>query len=226
LAQEDAVAIAAGDLVGAFKAVPDQRVPEGPATAVTGDLFDIRVDLNLIQGPGIFSARRRLWLGSGHREAPVLTKYLRFKVYQGIRKSPSRTGGRPDLAQNLPTPHFTDNPVILGRVDHYLTIDIAVEAVLQSWRMSLFSYEWVDKNGKIKSAGDLKPEDQERRKAVEIALTHETPLERPVLGIGLLDNVEIGSGRAIFLTLAALGYGTIPVHIPKTHEKEFAPFRA
>jgi hypothetical protein len=46
------------------------------------------------------------------------------------------------------------------------------------------------------------------------------------LGIGLQDNVEIGSERAVLLTLAALGYETMPVHIPKSNESDFKHFRA
>jgi hypothetical protein len=41
-----------------------------------------------------------------------------------------------------------------------------------------------------------------------------------------MENVEIGAGRAVFLTLAALGAKKLPVHIPKTHEDEFSPFLA
>ena len=44
--------------------------------------------------------------------------------------------------------------------------------------------------------------------------------------IGMMDNVEIGVGRAELLTLAAAGIETMPVHIPKSSESDFKPFRA
>jgi hypothetical protein len=122
-------------------------------------------------------------------------------------------------------PYFIDNPVILGREGHYLTVDVAVPAILESWRLSLFSYEWMQKDGRLKAPDELPPQDRERFHAITDSLKCGAPLERPILGIGLMDNVEIGSGRATFLTLAALGYDRVAVHIPKTHEKEFAPFR-
>jgi len=98
--------------------------------------------------------------------------------------------------------------------------------VLESWRMSLFSYEWVLPDGRIKDLAELSEAEQPKRKIVEDALKNGDKLEKPVLGIGLLENVEIGSGRATFLTLAANGCKTMPVHIPKSSTKEFAPFLA
>lgn len=121
---------------------------------------------------------------------------------------------------------FIANPVISGREDRYATINIKVDAVLESWRMSLFSYEWVLPDGRIRSAGELSETERPKRDAVEDNLKRKAPIEIPILGIGLMDNVEIGSGRATFLTLAAHGCKTMPVHVPKTNVKEFASFLA
>ena len=49
-------------------------------------------------------------------------------------------------------------------------------------------------------------------------------LPRPVLGWGLFDCVEIGSGRDVFLTLAALGMRHIPVHAPRSMIEALTPF--
>lgn len=121
---------------------------------------------------------------------------------------------------------FIANPVIIGREDRYATINIKVDAVLESWRMSLFSYEWILPDGRIRSAGELSDTERPKRHAVEDSLKRKVPLETPILGIGLMENVEIGSGRATFLTLAAHGCKTMPVHVPKTNVKEFASFLA
>ena len=123
-------------------------------------------------------------------------------------------------------PKFIDNPVISGRNDRYTTITINVPAVLESWRISLFSYEWLLPDGRIRSIAELPAQEQPKRQEVEDKLKSGKPIEKPVLGIGLMDNVEIGSGRAIFLTLAAHGCTSIPVHIPNSNTKEFDPFRA
>lgn len=120
---------------------------------------------------------------------------------------------------------FVDNPLIAGRQDRYATITIDVTKVLESWRISLFSYEWVGADGRIKDLAELPPQEQPKRQDIESRLSAGAPLEKPVLGIGLMDNVEIGSGRATFLTLAAHGCKALPVHIPKSNTKEFDAFR-
>lgn len=117
---------------------------------------------------------------------------------------------------------FVPNPAVRDSPDKYRDVDVGVAAVLKSWKSSLFSFEWMDGDGRIKPADDLKGADRDARSRVEQALHDGEKLEKPVLGIGLLDNIEIGSGRATFLTLADLGYHFIPVHIPLSHEKEFS----
>ncbi len=126
----------------------------------------------------------------------------------------------------MTSPTFIDNPVVTARQDRYTTIIIDVGAVLESWRISLFSYEWLTPEGRIKNLDELPQQEQPKRQEIESRLQNGAALEMPVLGIGLMENIEIGSGRAVFLTLAAHGCKTIPVHIPVSSTKEFAPFRA
>ncbi len=121
---------------------------------------------------------------------------------------------------------FIDNNAIASRPANYVTVTVDVGKILESWRESLFSYEWVLPDGRLKSREELPPAEQPKRAKVEETLSKGAPLEKPVLGIGLMENVEIGAGRAVFLTLAALGAKKLPVHIPKTHEDEFSSFIA
>lgn len=122
-------------------------------------------------------------------------------------------------------PHFTDNPVAVNRADHYMEITVDTAKVMKSWRESLFSFEWLMPDGRIKSAAELSETERPRREAVENALAGKQALEKPILGIGMMDNVEIGSGRPTFLTLVAQGAKTIPVHIPRSNEADFKKFR-
>ncbi len=119
---------------------------------------------------------------------------------------------------------FTDNPAIKGREDHYEAVTVSIPAILKSWRHSLFSFEWLTADGRIKAPEDLPEGERSKRRSVEDLLARGEPLETPVLGIGLMENVEIGAGKAVFLTLAAHQADTIPVHIPKSHAGDFKPF--
>lgn len=120
--------------------------------------------------------------------------------------------------------HFTDSPSIKGREDRYLTVRVRVKDVLKSWKKSLYSFEWLLPDGTIRTLDDLPLHERDKRLKVEKHLSSGDTLSRPVLGIGIMDNVEIGAGRDVFLTLAAKGLTDIEVHIPASNQKEFSKF--
>ncbi len=119
---------------------------------------------------------------------------------------------------------FIANPAVKGRRDHYLDVTVDTAKILKSWQSSLYSFEWMLPDGRIKSRDELPASEQLKRDEAEEKIRDGKKLDKPILGIGLLENVEIGSGRALFLTLAATGLKEIPVHIPKSNEDEFKPF--
>lgn len=119
---------------------------------------------------------------------------------------------------------FISNPVIKGREDRYQTVTINIPRIIESWRKSLFSFEWMLPDGRIKSRDELPEKEQPKRDEIEARIAAGQHLEIPVLGIGLLENVEIGTGRAILLTLAARGLEAMPAHIPVSHREEFEDF--
>lgn len=122
--------------------------------------------------------------------------------------------------------NWADSPAIKGREERYVTLDVDVARTIESWRRSLYAFEWLTEEGEIRAPGELGEAEAEKRRAVEAALDNTAALDKPVLGIGMFDNVEIGAGRAVFLTLAAQGATTLPVHIPKSQREEFSAFLA
>ena len=117
-----------------------------------------------------------------------------------------------------------DNSAIRGREKNFAIVTIALAPVLASWRESLFAYEWLHKDGSLKTPDEQSGSVREKRQAITEQIRKGAPLERPVLGIGILDTVEIGSGRDVLLTLAVHGLSQIEVHIPKSHAEELKPF--
>ena len=124
------------------------------------------------------------------------------------------------------TLNLIDNKAAIARPDQYICIDIDTAAVLKSWQLSVYSFEWLERDGSIKPQSALKETEQEKRMLVENAVQNNAPIEKPLLGIGIQDNVEIGSGKAVLLTLADKGIKTLPVHIPKSNESDFKSFLA
>lgn len=125
---------------------------------------------------------------------------------------------------SLPT--LIDNKAASAKPEAYTAINIDIKKTLKSWQLSLYSYEWLTPEGVIKPIDEMNEAEAQKRKDVETALNDNAPLEKPILGIGIQDNIEIGSGRAVLLTLAAQGVETLPVHIPKSNESDFKDFLA
>lgn len=124
----------------------------------------------------------------------------------------------------LPDITFIDNKVTLTKQGAYRVENVRVGKVLESWKFSLFSFEWLTPDGFIRDVDDLPEAEQQKYQSILTSMSQNVPIERPVLGIGVMDNIEIGSRRDVFLTLAKQGFSTLPVHVPTAHLKEFTPY--
>jgi hypothetical protein len=122
------------------------------------------------------------------------------------------------------TLHFIDNKAIKGREDKFTTVTVSLAPVLAAWKESLFAHEWITKDGLPKPVEQLSDIVREKREAVERHLKEGAMLERPVLGLGILDNLEIGAGKDVLITLAAHHHEIISVHIPTSHMSDFRLF--
>lgn len=120
--------------------------------------------------------------------------------------------------------NLTDNPAIAGRAERYITVKIDVARVLEGWRLSLMAHEWLTPDGKLRDIDQLNMLDRDKVLKARRTISNGQDIPRPVLGIGMLDNVEIGAGRDVFCALAMEGVTTIDVHIPRANESEFNPY--
>ncbi len=122
------------------------------------------------------------------------------------------------------TLHFIDNKAIKGREDKFTTVTVAIIPVLASWKESLFAHEWVTKDGLPKPADQLSENAREKKAIIEKFLAEGAAIERPVLGLGILDNLEIGAGKDVLVTLATNNHDKVSVHIPTSHINDFKLF--
>lgn len=118
------------------------------------------------------------------------------------------------------------NTSIKGREEQFILKDVSCDQILKSWRYSLFSHEWLDQDGAVLNIQQMNTQERQKRQDITEKINTGDVLQYPVLGLGLSDNVEIGSGRAVFLTLAANGYKNLPVHLPKSCLEEFQDYLA
>lgn len=121
-------------------------------------------------------------------------------------------------------PVFTDNPAALSLASRYTEVLIDATKVLQDWRQSLFAHELVDSNGFVKGDEDINESRLEKRESVRRRLQTGQALEKPILGIGIFDNVEIGAGSDTLATLVMEGITVLPVHVRANQIDEFKAF--
>ncbi|HEY8963147.1 MAG TPA: hypothetical protein VIN59_01660 [Alphaproteobacteria bacterium] len=132
----------------------------------------------------------------------------------------------PKTADQPVTPIFSDSRVAQNNAAQYAEILVDAAKILQNWRASLMAHEYLDKNGIVKSDDDITESRLEKREQIRQSLRNGESLEKPVLGIGIFDNVEIGAGADILVTLFLDGHSVIPVHVRKSQMNDFSPFRA
>jgi hypothetical protein len=122
-------------------------------------------------------------------------------------------------------PVFADNPVAAAQPDRYAEITVDAVKVLQDWRQSLLAHELIDKNGFVKGDEDITETRLEKRERIRLRLSAGQALEKPILGIGIFDNIEIGAGSNILATLVMEGVTTLPVHVRSSQLRDFDAFK-
>lgn len=108
---------------------------------------------------------------------------------------------------------LVDNPS--ANKEMFTVQEIYLPDALKAWKDSVFSYEWLNENAKVKSIEMLQPDQQEQFSVIKESIERGEIMPRPVLGIGIMENIEIGAGKALMMTIAALGYTHISAHIPR-----------
>ena len=114
-----------------------------------------------------------------------------------------------------------DNASLKGREEKFTLMKVNLKKVIADWQDSLFSFEWLEPDGTVRSLKTLSADRTEQYQKIESLYKNNGALERPVLGLGMMDNVEIGSRKEVLLTLYKLGVSTLEVHVPKTCSEDF-----
>ena len=110
-------------------------------------------------------------------------------------------------------PQFYDHEVVQKTPQDYSEMNISPEKILNSWQSSMFACEILDKSGKVKPESDMAPETLKKYLDAMEMIKRGEDIPKPILGIGLMDNIEIGIGREIIAAAANLSLPNIPLHI-------------
>lgn len=122
------------------------------------------------------------------------------------------------------TPRFMDHPSVSANPGAYGNGSLDVEKALPSWKQSLIAYKWLDAEGRPKKPDALDDEQRAQRDDILRILAKGDALPKPIIGLGMFDNVEVGSGAGIIATLADIGVKILPVHLRIAQEKGLKKF--
>lgn len=119
---------------------------------------------------------------------------------------------------------FIANPIAAKSTADYADVMIDVKKALKSFQLSMFSFEVMHKDGSLRDLEDLNDKQRSLRRAVFDKILKNEPLTMPVAGVGINDNFELGSGRDVFMALAAKGWTEIPVHVRIGQQQDLEKF--
>jgi len=117
-------------------------------------------------------------------------------------------------------PNYIDHVVVSRSPDDYVSIEVEIADVFDAWKSSVFSHELLDRTGTIKNEDHLVGDVLKKYVSAKEALARGEALEKPILGVGIYDGVEIGIGREIMVAAYQSGQKSIPVCVRKNQKDE------
>jgi hypothetical protein len=120
----------------------------------------------------------------------------------------------------MPNPQFCNHAVTLKNPNDYMELIVSPAKVLEAWQTSIFAHELIAKDGRIKNEQDLSGTNLEKYLTAFEALKRGESIEKPLLGIGLYDGIEIGIGREIIAAAYHLKLENLPVHVRKAQSDD------
>lgn len=110
---------------------------------------------------------------------------------------------------------FYDHEIVQRSPSDYLELSISPSIILTAWSQSMFAHEILSKDGTIKPNTQMSEATLDLFLKAQDMLKRDEPVAKPVLGVGIMDNVEIGVGREIVAAAYVLGLSVMPVHVRK-----------
>lgn len=115
---------------------------------------------------------------------------------------------------------FYNHEIINKDPDKYCEILLPPESILSAWSHSLNCYDYLDKAGHIKAEETMDSQSLKKFLSAFDCFKRGEPTAKPVIGIGIMDTVEIGIGAEIIVAATAFKYPLLPVHVRKAQESD------
>lgn len=117
-------------------------------------------------------------------------------------------------------PAFYNHEVVQQSPDDYVEMTLSPRVILDAWSLSMFAHELLNKDGSVKAEDGMGEETLSKYLDALEALKRGEDVAKPVIGIGIMDGVEIGIGREIIAACATLSINEMPFHVRKAQADE------
>ena len=113
-------------------------------------------------------------------------------------------------------PVFIDHEIVRRTPNDYTEMQLHPDKILKAWALSLFAHEVLEKNGAVKTEDKMSDTTLEKFISARHAFEKGEEVTKPVIGVGIMDNIEIGIGREIVAAAKIMSLTEIPVIIRKS----------
>ena len=107
----------------------------------------------------------------------------------------------------------------------YTVLVVDLKKIVESWRHSIVAHEWLD-DGEFKKVAYLNFHLRTQWGETMAKIEAGYDIERPIMGLGIHDNIEIGTNRPILSVADHLGWDSIEVVVPESMADLFKEFLA
>jgi len=121
-------------------------------------------------------------------------------------------------------PQFCDHVIVSKNPDDYTEVNTSPTSIFNGWKLSFFAHELLNKDGTIKNQADLSGDTLQKYIQAAESLRRGEPIEKPILGVGIYDGIEIGVGREVIAAAYHAGLKSIPANIRKGQATEVQSF--
>ena len=115
---------------------------------------------------------------------------------------------------------FYDHEVVQRAPEDYVESHHTPQDILKAWATSIFAHEILTDGGEIKPQKAMQEATLEKFIAATDAFKKGESQPKPIIGVGIMDNIEIGIGREIIAAAKDFGIDTLPVHMRKAQAAE------
>jgi hypothetical protein len=121
-------------------------------------------------------------------------------------------------------PVFTDHEIVQKDPEKYIEMECRPSDILKAWSLSSHAHELLDKQGEVLDKSVMNDVTLAKYITACDALKKGEAIAKPVIGIGIMDNLEIGIGREIIAAACVMGIDQILTHVRKAQHNEIRKF--